>query len=84
MPEFIPIELQLSAIVLADELDLSAAAQKLGTTLATLRARIEELATRLQCSLFQETGDRVEVTKDGQVLIEGFRSFLARNGKLPE
>ena len=31
-----------------------------------------------------EKGDRVEVTKDGQVLIDDFRSFLAQHGKLPE
>jgi hypothetical protein len=34
--------------------------------------------------LFQEKGDVVEVTKDGQVLIDGFRSFLAQNGGLLE
>ena len=84
MSEFIPVELQLSAVVLAEELNFSAAAQRLGTSLATLRARIGELATRLECSLFQEKGDRVQVTKDGQVLIAGFRSFLAQNGKLPK
>ena len=84
MSELIPIELLLSAVVLAEELDFSAAAQRLDTSPATLHARIGELATRLECSLFQEKGDRVEVTKDGQVLIDGFRAFLAQNGKLPE
>jgi DNA-binding transcriptional LysR family regulator len=83
MPEFISIELQLSAVVLAEELDFSAAALRLGTSHATLRARIGELATRLECSLFQEKDDRLEVTKDGQFLIDGFRSFLAQNGRLP-
>jgi DNA-binding transcriptional LysR family regulator len=82
--EFIPTELLLSAVVLAEELDFSAAAQRLGTSPATLHAQIGELAARLECSLFQETGDCVEVTKDGQVLIDGFRSLLAQNGKLPE
>ncbi len=84
MSEFIPIELLLSAVVLAEELDFSAAAQRLGTNPETLQARIRELATRLECSLFQEEGDRVEVTKDGQILIDGFRAFLAQNGKLPQ
>ena len=84
MTEFIPIELQLWAVVLAEELDFSVAAQRLGTSPAMLHTRIRELATRLECSLFQEKGDLVEVTKDGQVLIDGFRSFLAQNGKLPE
>jgi len=84
MSEFIPFELQLSAVVLAEELSFSAAAQRLGTSPATLHAHIGELATRLECSLFQEKGDRVEVTKDGQVLIDGFRSVLAQDGKSPE
>jgi DNA-binding transcriptional LysR family regulator len=84
MSEFIPIELQLSAAVLAEESNFSAAAQTLGTSRATLDARVGELATRLECSLFQEEGDRVEVTKDGQVLIDGFRLFPAQNGKLSE
>ncbi len=84
MSEFIPIELLLSAVVLAEESNLSKAAERLGTSPATLHALMGELATRLECSLFQEKDDHVEVTKDGQVLIDGFRSFLARNGKLPE
>jgi DNA-binding transcriptional LysR family regulator len=84
MSEFIPIELQLSAVVLAEELSFSAAAQRLATSSATLHARIVELATRLECSLFQEKGDHVEVTKDWQVLIDGFRSFLVQNGELQE
>jgi hypothetical protein len=84
MSEFIPIELLLSAVVLAEELDFSAAAQRLGTSPATVHARIGELATRLECTLFQDKGDHVEVTKDGRVLIDGFRSFLAQNGILLE
>jgi DNA-binding transcriptional LysR family regulator len=84
MTEFIPIELQLSAVVLAEELDFSAAAQRLGTSLTTLHAWIEELAAHLECSLFEEKGDQVEVTKDGQVLIDSFRSFLAQHGRLPQ
>jgi DNA-binding transcriptional LysR family regulator len=84
MSELIPIELQISAVVLAQELGLCAAAKKLGISPATLHARMSELATRLECSMFQEEGDRVEVTKDGQVLINAFRSFLARKGSLQE
>ena len=84
MFELIPIELQISAIVLAQELGLCAAAKKLAISPATLHARMSELATRLECSMFQEKGDRVEVTKDGQVLIDSFRSFLADKGKMPE
>jgi DNA-binding transcriptional LysR family regulator len=84
MSESIPIELQCSAVVLAEELNFSLAAQRLGTSTATLHARIGELTTRLECSLFQEMDDRVEVTKDGQVLIDDFRSFLAQSGQLPE
>jgi DNA-binding transcriptional LysR family regulator len=82
MPEFIAIELQLYAVVVAEELSFSAAAQRLGTSPATLRTQIDDLATRLKCSLFLEKGDHIEVTKDGQVLIDSFRSFLAQHGKL--
>jgi DNA-binding transcriptional LysR family regulator len=84
MSELIPIELQLSAVVLAQKMSLCAAAEKLGISPAILHARISELATRLECPLFQEKGDRVEVTKDGQVLINAFRSFLAQKGRLQE
>jgi DNA-binding transcriptional LysR family regulator len=84
MSELIPIELQLSAVVLAQELSLCVAAEKLRISPSILRARMRELATRLECCLFQEKADRVEVTKDGQVLINAFRSFLAQNGRLQE
>jgi DNA-binding transcriptional LysR family regulator len=78
MSELIPIELQLSAVVLAQELSVCSAAEKLGISPAILRSRMSELATRLECSLFQEEGDRVEITKDGEVLINAFRSFLTQ------
>jgi DNA-binding transcriptional LysR family regulator len=82
MSEFVPIELQLCAVVLAQEQSLCAAAEKLGISPAILHARMGELARRLECSLFQQEGDRVEVTKDGQILINAFRSFLAHKGRL--
>jgi DNA-binding transcriptional LysR family regulator len=84
MHEFVPIDMQLSAVVLAEEMNIFAAAQRLGTDPTTLRARIAELDTHLECSLFHEEGDHVEVTGDGQALIKAFRSFLAKIGKLPE
>jgi DNA-binding transcriptional LysR family regulator len=84
MPEFIPTELKISAVVLAEELDFSAAAQRLGMSPAILHSQMTELATLLEYALFRENGDHVEVSKDGQVLIDGFRSFLAQNRKLPE
>jgi hypothetical protein len=84
MSEVIPLKLQISAVVLAQELKFSAAAEKLGINPAILRAQIGELATRLECPLFEEEGDRVKVTKDGQVLINAFRSFLAQRGRLQE
>lgn len=84
MRELIPIEIQLSAVVLAEKLSFSAATEKLGTSAETLHARINELATRLACELFRVEGDVVEVTKDGQVVIEAFRIFLMQNGKLLE
>jgi hypothetical protein len=53
MSEFIPIELRLSAVVLAEELEFSKAAQRLGTSPATLHARIVELATLPEFSFFK-------------------------------
>jgi DNA-binding transcriptional LysR family regulator len=84
MTDFMPNELVISAVVLAEELSFSAAALRLDTTPTALHAQIGELVARLECQMFQEEDDRVEVTKDGQVLIDGFRLFLARNEKLPE
>lgn len=83
MPENIPIELQISAVVLAQESSFSAAAERLGTNPATLHTRIGELATLLEWPLFREKGDHVEVTQEGKVLIDAFRAFLAQNRLLP-
>jgi len=82
MPEFIPIELQQSAVVLAETLNFSVAAQILGTSLTTLRTQIRQLSTSLECSLFREDGDSVEVTEEGRVLIDAFRHFLAQRRRL--
>jgi DNA-binding transcriptional LysR family regulator len=84
MSELIPTELQLSAVVLAQELSLCAAAEKLGISPEILHARMSELATRFECALFRERGDHIEVTKNGQVLINAFRSFLAQKGMSQE
>ena len=84
MAEVIPIELQLSAVVLAQELNISTAAEKLGMSPAILRAQICELTKRLACPLFEEEGDYVGVTTDGQILINAFRSFLVQKGRLQE
>jgi DNA-binding transcriptional LysR family regulator len=84
MSELLPMELQLFAVVLAEELSVSAAAKRLVTSPAILIARIGQITTRLECSLFRREGDRVEVTEDGRVLIDAFRAFLAQRGKLPD
>ena len=84
MADVIPRELQLSAVVLAQELRFSAAAEKLGLNPAILRVQIDELAKRLACPLFEEEGDRVGITKDGQILINAFRSFLMQKARSQE
>ena len=78
MTEFISKELQVSAVTLAEESSFIAAARRLHTSPAILHVQMSELATILTCPLFREDGDRVEVTKDGEVLINAFRSFLER------
>ncbi len=77
MAEFISTTLQTSAVTLAEELSFTAAAQKLGISTAVLHAQMSELATLLECALFREDGDSVEVTEDGRVLIDAFRSLLS-------
>jgi DNA-binding transcriptional LysR family regulator len=84
MCEYISIELQRSAVVLADTLRFSTAAERLGTSTEALHARIKELSARLECLLFREEGDGAELTADGRVLIDAFRAFLAQGRKLTE
>jgi|GEM_PF-2624011 Transcriptional regulator len=84
MTEFIPMELQALAVALAEEASFSAAARRLGTTPAILHAQIGELTALLEYSLFRENGDRVEVTQEGQILIDAFRAFLERSAKQRE
>ena len=84
MTSSIPTELQIAAVTLADESSVYAAAQKLETSPETLHARMGELAALLEYVLFREEGDRVEVTHEGQVLIDAFRLFLAEREKETE
>jgi DNA-binding transcriptional LysR family regulator len=84
MAELLSIELQFAAVVLAEERSFSAAAERLGTSPAALSALMWELAKRLECRLFRERGDKVELTKDGQVFVDAFRAFLAQSGKMQE
>jgi DNA-binding transcriptional LysR family regulator len=80
MKEFIPMELQVTAIALTEEASFSAAARRLDVAPETLHIRIGKLTALLEFPLFRENGDHVEVTREGEVLIDAFRAFLKRRG----
>jgi DNA-binding transcriptional LysR family regulator len=84
MSEFIAREIQLAAVVLAEELDFSAAARRLNIEPLVLHAEMQELATRLEFSFFKESDGRIEVTEEGRILIDAFRSFLKQTGEMTE
>jgi DNA-binding transcriptional LysR family regulator len=45
---------------------------------------MQELATRLEFSFFKESDGRIEVTEEGRILIDAFRSFLKQTGEMTE
>lgn len=77
MSEFIPIELKRAAIMLADELDYSQAAEKLDTTSPELQKQISALEAQLCFNIFRTRQKRVELTKEGKFLIKAFRQSVA-------
>ncbi len=82
MYESIEADLQLAAVLLAEESSMSAAARRLEIDPSILRARIRELVARLEYPVFIVKGDRVEVTDEGRIIIDAFRAFLIRVGKI--
>jgi DNA-binding transcriptional LysR family regulator len=84
MSDFIAREIQLAAVVLEEELDFSEAARRLNIEPLVLHAEMQELATRMELSIFKENDGRVEVTEEGRVLIDAFRSLLKQTKKMPE
>jgi DNA-binding transcriptional LysR family regulator len=75
--ESIAIGLKRVAIILAEDLDYSLAAKKLGLTSVELRKQISALEAQLYFHIFKPRQEKVELTEEGQFLIEVFRKSVA-------
>ncbi len=67
----------MAVVTLAEELNYARASEKLNITELEMRQQITELEKQLELRIFRESGEDVEVTKAGQVLVEAFRTLLA-------
>ena len=76
MSESIAIGPKRAAIVLAEELEYSTAANKLGTTSDELRDQIGALEAQLCLHIFKPRQKRVQLTEEGRFLIEVFRKSV--------
>ncbi len=77
MSEAIETSLKRAAIALAEELDYVRAAEKLNITNSELRKQVSALETLLCLHIFKPKQKRVELTADGQFLVEAFRKAIA-------
>lgn len=75
--ESIAIGLKRVAIILAEDLDYSRAAEKLGLTSVELRQQISALEAQLYFHIFKPRQKKVEVTEEGRFLIKAFRESVA-------
>jgi DNA-binding transcriptional LysR family regulator len=74
--ESIAIGLKRVAIILAEDLDYSRAAEKLGLTPVELRKQISALEAQLYFHIFKPRQKKVELTEEGQFLIKAFRESV--------
>jgi hypothetical protein len=82
MTEFVEMKIQMAVVTLAEELNYARASEKLNITEPELRQQITELENQLALQVFRVSGEDVEVTEAGQVLVEAFRTFIAtRSGQ---
>lgn len=77
MADLIRIELKRVAVTLADTLDYSKAAARLDIPESELWAKIETLENTLCVRLFEPGQAGLMLTREGQVLIGGFREALS-------
>ena len=77
MSESIPIGLKRAAVTLAEELDYSRAAEKLGISTRELRKEVFALEMQLCLRIFEPRQKKVELTDDGRFLIKVFREAIA-------
>jgi DNA-binding transcriptional LysR family regulator len=75
----LPIEtrLQIAAIILADELSFTRAAERLKITQPALSKRIAELENRVGFIIFKRNQRTVELTDAGQVFVKGCKDASA-------
>lgn len=71
------VRLQLAALILAEELNFTRAAERLTITQPALSKQIVELENKVGFSVFKRNQKRVELTNAGQVFIKGCKDALA-------
>ena len=76
MPPAIDTQLQLAAVVLAEELHYGRAAQRLHIAISTLSKQISRLEDKLKMILFVRDSKHVELTDAGKAYIEEIRTSL--------
>ncbi len=77
MSESIPIGLKRAAIALAEQLDYARAAEQLKVSSSELRKQVSALETQLCFHIFKPRQKKVELTDEGQFLIEVFSKSVA-------
>ncbi len=82
MTEFVEVKSQIAVVTLAEELNYARASEKLNITQPGLNRQITELENQLALQVFHVSGEDVEVTEAGQVLVTAIHTFLAtRSGQ---
>lgn len=71
------IRLQIAAVTLAEELNLTRTAERLRITQPALSKQIAELESKLGFAVFMRGQKRVELTEAGQVFVRAWRDSLA-------
>ena len=80
MTQQIRIDLQRAAVGLADELDYTRAAIKVGMTPSELREHISELEGTLGLDMFVVCAEGIQITNEGLAFVMGCRTFLTTIG----
>jgi hypothetical protein len=77
VPESIEIDLKRAVIILADELSYLRAAKRLKIAPAKLREQISALEKKLSLYIFEQKRGQLELTKEGNTLVNAFRKSVA-------
>lgn len=77
MSESVAIGLKRAAVLLAEELDYARAAKRMDMSTAELRRQICVLEAQLYLRIFRPVREKVELTEEGQFLINAFRKSVA-------